>query len=250
MNEVEWDIFLDIHKDMPRQGSGRNEYTKKAYDMIPPLSHPNILDIGCGPGMQTIELAKLSGGHIIGMDIFQQYLDQLEESIRKEQLQDQVEVMNQSMLDMNFASESFNIIWAEGSIFVIGFEKGLQSWRQFITSKGYLAVHDMAWINPDPPEEIKEYWETNYPDIKTIQEHIEIIKKCNYTLLGYFPLPEDAWWEFYYEPLQNRLVDLRIKYKENPTALALIEEEQQEIDLFKKYNHWFGSVFYIMQKVD
>jgi len=250
MNEVEWDIFLDIHKDMPRQGSGRNEYTQKAFEMIPPLDHPKILDIGCGPGMQTIALAKLSAGKIIGIDIFQQYLDQLKESVIKEQLQDHVEVMNQSMLDMKFPPESFDIIWAEGSIFVIGFEKGLRTWRQFIKTQGYLAVHDMAWIHPDPPEEIKQYWEKNYPDIKTINAHREIIKKCNYTLLGYFPLPEDAWWEFYYEPLQNRLQKLRIKYKEDHTALALIEEEQHEIDLFTQYNHWFGSVFYIMQKKD
>ena len=246
--DIDWDLLCEIHKDMPRQGSGRNKYTKKAFDMIPRIDKPNILDIGCGPGMQTIALAKLSGGHVIGIDIIQQYLDQLQESIEKEHLQERVQAVNQSMDNIQFPEASFDILWAEGSIFIMGFEQGLREWRKYIKPKGYLAVHEMAWIKENPPQEIREYWERVYPQIATIEDNLRIIKQCGYRTLGYFPLPEDAWWEFYYTPLENRLKDLKIKFKDNTKAMEMIKETELEIDMFRKYNAWYGSVFYVMQK--
>ncbi|MBN2066180.1 MAG: class I SAM-dependent methyltransferase [Candidatus Thermoplasmatota archaeon] len=246
--DIDWDLLCEIHKDMPRQGSGRNKYTKKAFDMIPRIDKPNILDIGCGPGMQTIALAKLSGGHVIGIDIIQQYLDQLQESIEKEHLQDRVEAVNQSMDNIQFPEASFDILWAEGSIFIMGFEQGLREWKKFLKPKGCLAVHEMAWIKENPPQEIREYWERVYPQIATIETNLRIIEQCGYRSIGTFPLPEDAWWELYYTPLENRLKDLRIKFKDNSKAMEMIEESQLEINMFRKYNAWYGSVFYVMQK--
>jgi ubiquinone/menaquinone biosynthesis C-methylase UbiE len=50
-------IFFEIHKDLPREGPGDNESTRKAFSMLVDLpAEPDILDIACGPGMQTIEL--------------------------------------------------------------------------------------------------------------------------------------------------------------------------------------------------
>ncbi|MBU0497413.1 MAG: methyltransferase domain-containing protein [Candidatus Thermoplasmatota archaeon] len=245
---MDWDIFFDIHKDLPRQGSGRDEYTQKAFEMIPPLQQPHILDIGCGPGLQTIKLAKLTSGSIIAIDIHQPYLDQLQQHIKKENLTDRITPRNLSMFTMDFPEESFDIIWAEGSIFIVGFEQGLKQWKKYIKKNGYLAVHEMTWLKDNPPQEIKQYWNQVYPAISTIEKNLEIIKQCGYRIVGYFPLSEDAWWEFYYDPLEKRLQTLRSKYKNNPEALEMIKEEQKEIDLYRKHNHWYGSVFYIMQK--
>jgi len=245
---MDWEIFFDIHKDIPRQGSGRDKYTQKAYDMIPKLEQPLILDVGCGPGLQTIKLAKLSGGKIFAIDIHQPYLEQLRQSAEKEEVLDRIEILNKSMFNMDFPEEYFDIIWAEGSIFIIGFEKGLEEWKKYIKKDGYLAIHEMAWLKDNPPQEILDFWEQVYPAITTIENNLEIIKKCNYKLIGHFPLPEDAWWELYYTPLEKRLKKLEIKYKNNTRALEMINEEYKEINLFRKYNEWYGSVFYMMQK--
>jgi ubiquinone/menaquinone biosynthesis C-methylase UbiE len=246
--EIDWKLLLEIHKDMPRQGSGRDKYTQKAFEMIPVINKPKILDIGCGPGMQTIKLAKISNGKIIGIDIVEQFLEQLNESIKEEKLKDRVIAVNQSMLEIKYPEESFDILWAEGSIFIIGFEKGLSEWKKYIKPNGYLAVHEMAWLKNNPPKEISDYWKRVYPAITTIEDNLGIIEKCGYRIIGHFPLPEDAWWELYYTPLEKRLKDLKIKFKDNPKAMEMLEETQLEIDLFRKYNSWYGSVFYIMQK--
>jgi cyclopropane fatty-acyl-phospholipid synthase-like methyltransferase len=87
------DIFFEIHTDLPREGPGRDRYTAKAFQMLPKLESPRILDIGCGPGGPTMELARLSGGHVIGMDIHQPYLDRLSQKIEQAGLSDRVEAM-------------------------------------------------------------------------------------------------------------------------------------------------------------
>jgi ubiquinone/menaquinone biosynthesis C-methylase UbiE len=243
------EIFFEIHQGLPREGPGRNDYTRKAYEMLPASDRPQILDIGCGPGGQTMELARVSGGFVIGLDNHQPYLDVFEEKIRKAGLNERVKAINGSMFSMDFPEESFDIIWAEGSIYIIGFERGLKEWRKFIKAGRFLVVHEMTWLKPDPPKEIFDYWQKMYPGITTIPHNLEIIPQCGYDVLGHFTLPEDAWWEEYYHPLGDRLNQLREKYKDDPEALEILDTEQEEIDLYRKYSEWYGSVFYIMQKL-
>ena len=242
------DIFFEIHTDLPREGPGRDQYTAKAFHMLPKLNAPSILDIGCGPGGPTMELARLSGGHVTGIDTHQPYLDRLSQKIEEAGLTDRVEPMNCSMFEMPFPDESFDIIWAEGSIYLIGFERGLREWRRFIKPNGFLVVHEMTWLRPEPPQEIADYWKELYPGIRTVAENVELIPGCGYDLLGHFTLPEDAWWTEYYGPLADRLRELRKKYVEDAEALETLDEEQREIDMYRKYQQWYGSVFFVMHK--
>jgi len=102
------------------------KYTRKAFRMLPKLDKHHILDVGCGSGIPTMELARLSNGQIIGLDINQPLLDRLTRKIEKAGLSDRAKTLKCSMFDMDFLDESFDIIWAEGSISVIGFERGLK----------------------------------------------------------------------------------------------------------------------------
>lgn len=243
------DIFFEIHQRLPREGPGRNEYTRKAFEMLPKLDKPRILDIGCGPGGPTVELARLSGGFVIGLDNHQPYLDVLKEKIEKAGFSERMQAVNGSLFTMDFPEESFDIIWSEGSIYIIGFESGLREWRRFIKPHGFLVVHEMTWLKPDPPEEIADYWKRMYPGITTIPQNLKIIPGCGYEVLGHFPLPEDAWWEEYYHPLEERIDQLRTKYGEDEEALRILDSEHEEIELYKKYSAWYGSVFYVMQRI-
>jgi SAM-dependent methyltransferase len=242
------DIFFEIHQGLPREGPGRNTCTRKAFRMLPEMDKPRILDVGCGPGAPTMELARLTQGNISGLDIHQPYLDRLANKIEKAGLSNRVRVINRSMFEMDFPEDSFDIIWAEGSIFIIGFERGLREWRRFIKPKGFLVVHEVAWLRNDPPQEIQDYWKEQYPDIKTISENLERIPGCGYDIIGYFPLPEDAWWKEYYGPLEKRIRLLKKKYAGNTKALSVLHNEELEIEMYKKYSSWYGSVFFVMQR--
>lgn len=242
------DVFFEIHRNLLREGLGRNKYTRKAFRMLPELDAPRILDVGCGTGEPTLELARLSGGWVIGLDIHQPFLDELTKKIERAGLTDCVRVVNGSMLAMDFPDASFDVIWAEGSIFVVGFERGLREWRRLIKPDGFLVVHEMVWLHPDPPEAIFNHWKRIYPGIRTVPENLERIPDCGYGILGHFALLEDVWWTEYYAPLSERVETLRKKYAGNPEALAVVEKEQREIDMYKKYQKWYGSAFFVMRK--
>jgi len=204
-----------------------NKYTRRAFQMLPELDKPHVLDVGCGSGVPTMELARLSNGQIIGLDIDQSILDQLARKIEEAGLSDRVKTLKCSVFDLDFPDESFDIIWAEGSIARIGFEKGLKEWRRFLKPNGFLVVHD---------------------EITDMTKKLEQIPNCGYDLLEHFILPKDTWWTEYYGPLEKRVNELRAKHSDEPQALLELDKEQREIDMFKANSRRYSSVFFVMQK--
>jgi len=241
------EIDFQLDKDLLREALSK--YTRKAFKMIGKLDKPRILDVGCGSGVPTMELARLSKAEIVGLDINQPLLDRLARKIEKAGLSDRVKTVKCSMLDMDFPDESFDIIWAEGSTFIIGFEKALKEWRRFLKPKGFLIAHEMTWSHPDPPQEVYNYWRgLAASGIRTVAEYLEQIPACGYDVVGYFTLPEDAWWIEYFGPLESRIQELRLKYVNDSKALEVLNKEQQEIDLSRKYHQWYGSAFFVVQR--
>lgn len=242
------DIFFELHRDIPREGPGDNNSTRKAFSLLANLpAQPRILDIGCGPGMQTIELAKVSAGSILAIDTHQPFLDELAKRAEREGVAGTISSLNKSMLDLNFELGSFDVIWSEGAIYIIGFEKGLREWQPFLKRGGYLAVTELSWLKPEPPAEPKAFWDENYPGMKTQEENLDILRKAGYREVGHFVLPESSWWDDYYTPLEKRIVILTEKYRDDEEAMALLHESQRESDLYRKYSNWYGYIFYIME---
>jgi ubiquinone/menaquinone biosynthesis C-methylase UbiE len=241
------ETILQADRDMLR---GRlSKYTRKAFHMLPELDKPRILDVGCGSGVPTMELARLSNGQITGLDINQPLLDRLARKIEKAGLSDRVKTVNCSMFDMDFPDESFDIIWAEASTFNIGFERALKEWRRFLKPKGYLVTHEMTWLRPDTPQEVYNYWKDLADSgIRTVREYLEQIPACGYDVIEYFTLPDDAWWVEYYDHLEKRIQELRPKYINDSRALEVLDETQREIDMSRKYHEWYSSAFFIMKK--
>ena len=186
-------IFFEAHQGLPRQNPGRDEYTEKAFRMLATSGNPRILDIGCGSGAPTLELARLSDGEIIGIDITQLLIDESVQKIEDAQLSHRVKVLNCSMFEMDFPDESFDIVWAEGSIYSIGFDRGLREWRRLVKPGGFVAVHEAVWLQPDPPEEIVQYFAKMYSGMRMVDENLAAIPDCGYEIVGHFTLPEDSW---------------------------------------------------------
>jgi len=203
------------------------KYTRKAFRMLPQLDKPRILDIGCGSGVPTVELARLSDGEIVGLDIDQGMLDVLRENIEKAGLSDRVKIINRSLLDMEFQDESFDVIWAEGSIHVIGFKKGLQEWKRFLKPGGFMVVHD---------------------ERGDVGEKLEQVSACGYGLLGCFELDEKTWWAEYFVPLEKLVVETGAKYPDDPGILEALQDARRDIDMFKKAPERNSSVCFVMQK--
>jgi len=243
------EYIYELCEALPRSGPGSNEYTRRAFNTIPKLQTPPfILDIGCGQGMQTIEIAKISNGKIIALDNHQTFLDMLMEQAKKQWFEEKIIPKNISMLDMDFEKETFDIIWSEGALYFMGFQDGLKRCRQLLKDKGYLAVTELLYTVPNPPNPVVEYFESEYPDIKNIEENIETIKKEGFNLISNFTLPESAWLDNYYLPMEKELPRLNNKYQGNEVALAVFEGFRYEADFYRKYSKYYGYEFFVMQK--
>ena len=238
---------LQIEKDSLRERLAK--YTRRAFRMLPQMNKPRILDVGCGSGIPTLELARLSKGEIIGIDTDQHSLDRLTRRIEQAGFSDRVKAVNCSMLNIDFPDESFDVIWAEGSTFIIGFESALKEWRRLLKHKRFLVTHEMTWSRPDPPQEVYNYWKgIAASGIRSVTEYLEQIPACGYDVVGCFVLPEDTFWTEYYAPLEQRIQAIRLKYINDPRVLVVLDKEQQAIDLSRKYHQWYSSAFLIMQK--
>lgn len=242
------DIHREIHQGLDEVTADRREFIRKAFHILPKLDRPRILDIGCGRGGPTLELARLSGGEVIGVDIDAQALDELAARAAVEGLSEHIRVRNCSMSAMDFEEESFDVIWAEASLHVVGFEEGLDAWRRFLAAEGFLVIHEMAWLRPDPPAEVVAHWRSIFPGIRTVDEYAAEIPRHGYDLMSDFALPEEFWWANYFRPLELRIKALREKYRGDHAALAVFRTQEREVDLYRKYRAWYGSAYLVMQK--
>ncbi len=242
------DYFMELFGHLPRAGPGGREYTRKAFNMIKALpSKPKILDIGCGPGVQTLDLASFTAGKITAIDLFPQMVDRLKLKLIESGLEDRVEVLQMDMKKMDFPPEEFDLIWSEGAIYNIGFRKGLKKIRPFVKDGGFVAVSEVVWLKPDPPREVQNFWE-EYPEIAPIDEKLDIIQEIKYDNIGHFVLPPEAWTEDYYDHLQKKAERLEKKWENNPKAMNIIKDAKYEMNIFKNYHDYFGYCFFVMRK--
>lgn len=226
VDAMEDQVDSETIRDIAR--SNLCKYTRKAFYTLPKLENPRILDIGCGSGIPTIELTKLCDCRIVALDNDGFQLKLLEKRLKEQGLTDRIDIVNRSVTDMNFDKESFDIIWSEGLIFVVGFERGLEEWRYFLKPNGFMAVHD---------------------ERGDVEKKLRYIAHSGYRLLDYFILDKDVWWSEYCSPLENEIQKIRDKYPDKPEILKKFKKEQQEIDLFKKDPGKFESTFFILQKI-
>jgi len=242
------EVFYELFTGLPRQGPGDSGSTAKALALITPRPMaPRILDIGCGNGTQTLDLARLTDGTIVAVDNYQPVLETLRQRAAVLGVSQRITLMNADMGDLQLPDHQFDIIWSEGAIFVIGFDKGLREWKRLLKPGGYIAVTEAAWLKPDPPEDLFEFWNREYPAIRSVDQNLEAIDEEGYSIVGYFTLPDSSWWDDYYTPLEANVQTMRSKYAGNEDALSVIEAAQREIDLHRKYSAYYGYVFFVMR---
>lgn len=244
-----WSYFYEIYENIPRQGPGDYKSTTRALKLLPSLnSSHRLLDVGCGSGAQTIDLARMTEAQIIAVDNHPPFVAQLTKRVSDMNLAARVTAQVGDMKDLQFPDGSFDVIWSEGAISIIGFSKGLAEWRRLLAPEGYLVVSEYCWLHDDPPDELQELFLDGCSDVGDVEARRRAIAATGYRLLGEFVLPEVGWWENYYVPLGECLDRFKKAHAGNQDALAVASRSQKEIDLYQRYGDAFGYVFFIMQR--
>ncbi len=244
-----WRYFYEIYETLPRQGPGGRESTERALNLIPPLARRHrILDIGCGSGAQTIDLARATEAQIVAVDNHPPFVAQLARRAAELGFGERIRAEVDDMTDLRFPDGSFDVVWSEGSIFVVGFVGGLAKWKRLLAPGGHMVVSDLCWLRDNPPAELRDFFAAEGADVGTVADRRRAIDAAGYQLIGDFVLPDIGWWENYYVPLADSLERFRLLHAADPDALAVAARSQHEIDLYRRYRGAFGYVFFVMKR--
>jgi SAM-dependent methyltransferase len=250
-NEISiMDLIIKTHVGLERQGPGSSEMTIKALNFLDDLKkNCKVLDLGCGTGGQTMVLAQNITGKIIGMDLIPDFIKIFNENTKNLNLHERVNGIVGSMDNLSFQKEEFDLIWAEGVIDNIGFEKCLKYWNNFLKSNGYISVTCPSWFTYEHPEEIEKFWADAGSKLDTIGNNISIMQKTGYSFISAFILPEKCWTDNYFNHREAAEKELLEKYTGNKTVEEYVKNCKYEVELYSKYKKHYGYVLYIEKKV-
>ena len=250
INGIDVNLICDFFSNTERQGPGSPEVTLKALSFINNLTDRSLIaDIGCGTGGQTMVLAQHTQGHITGLDFFPGFIDLFNKNAVRLNLQDRVKGIVGSMDNLPFGEEELDLIWSEGAIYNIGFERGLNEWRKYLKTGGYIAVSESSWFTEERPAEIHNFWMNVYTEIDTIPNQVAKIQKAGYIPVATFILPENCWSEHYFAPLVRTREMFLAKYPGNKTAEEFVVFSRHEEELYSKYKEFYGYTFFIAKKI-
>jgi SAM-dependent methyltransferase len=185
---------------------------------------------------------------VTAVDNHQPFLDTLDRDAKLAGLDARITTVNASMDALPFDDESFDIIWSEGAIYIMGFDAGLAAWRRLLAPHGILVVSELTRLSEGVPEEPKRFWERNYPAMRNVAENVEAVGKAGYKPLSTYVLPKGAWFAHYYDPLELRIGELSEKYEHDEAARASLAGAREEISLFRRFGDTYGYVFYAMRR--
>lgn len=248
ITHFDFKIIADFFKRLNRQGPGSDEHTAKALSFIPELaSMKHIADIGCGSGAQTRVLAANTQAKITANDLLPEMIEELQKRMEQHGYRDRVHPLLSSMEDLAFENESLDLIWAEGSIYNIGFEKGFREWKRFIKKGGYIAVSECCWLSAARPAQM-DYLLTNFHEIDSISAKLGIIESLGYTPVAHFILPEYCWTDNYFSPMKEHIKPFLEQNGNSPAANHFIKFMKEDIFHYRTYKEYYGYVFFIARK--
>ncbi len=240
-------VIFDLHSGLPREGPGDLASLIRALDIVGPLPPaPSILDLGCGPGGQTVDLAeRIPDAWVTAVDAHEPFLAALRALAEARGVAGRIRTHLGDMASPPCPPASVDLIWCEGAAYIIGFEAALRAWKPLLKPGGRLALTEVAWLRSDPPEAAKAFW-TTYPAMRDLASLRAASREAGYRILGDFILPPEAWWTHYYGPMEARLETIAPRYRDDDVGKAVLADARAEIDLYRRHADCYGYAFLVL----
>lgn len=237
-----------MYENLPRQGPGNRACAARALSLCRDLpKDPTILDMGCGVGGQTLQLAEMTSGSIVAIDSHARSIERLQATIADRGLSLRINAIVGDMARPHQPPHSFDLIWSEGALYSIGLRNALTVCRGLLRPDGYLSFTDAIWRKEGPPQAVKAGFELDYPTMGWIGDDLAAIKDCGFELIRNFTLPDEAWWDDFYTPMEARIGELRSTYAGDAEALAILDQLAQEPEMYRRYSDFYAYEFFVVR---
>lgn len=235
--------FELAHTGLPREAPGSVATTLLLLRLAGPLpDRPRIVDIGCGAGAATLPLVGATAGEAVAVDTHEPYLRRLRAAAAAGGVDGRVHPVRARMQDLPLPAGRADLVWAEGSAYVMGFDAALAAWRRLLAPGGVLVLTEAEWTTPHPPRGAREFWDAAYPAMRTTADNVHAALAADWTVAATYLLP-DTDWAAYYDPLGARIDELA-RHGLPRSALGPVAEE---IDVRRAYGDSYGYTGYVLR---
>ncbi len=244
-----WDIFFEVYESLPRQGPGNRSCVASALGLCHELPQfPAILDLGCGVGGQSVQLAELTSGSIVAIDIHAPSIERLRASIAERRLSQRISAIVGDIASLKQPHESFDLVWSEGALYNIGLRNAIHVCHGLLRPGGYLAFTDAVWRKENPPAAVKASFDLDYPTMGWLDDVVATVTNSGFELVGHFTLPDEAWWNDFYTPMETRIAELRCKYANDVEVSAILDKLAEEPEMHRRHSDYYAYEFFVARR--
>lgn len=238
--------LFELHGLADRLAPGSEASTVRALQMLPALPPaPRVVDLGCGTGASTLALARAlpDDAEIIAVDVHPPYIQRLRGRAKLAGLADKIVPRVADMRSLGIRPGSVDLVWAEGSLYTVGFAHGCDLCRRLLGPRGAVGVSELVWRTDDPSPAAREFWAEHYPDMRRVEDILAGMHSHGYTAVGHFLLPDEDW-RAYYDELQQRRAAFGAR-RDDPAARAALALTGAEIELYERHGDDYGYAFFV-----
>ncbi|MEU8760472.1 bifunctional class I SAM-dependent methyltransferase/N-acetyltransferase [Streptomyces sp. NPDC048659] len=236
-----------MHHGLERQGPGSDTTTRRLLSLAGPLpERPRVLDLGCGPGRAALLLTEEAGAEVTAVDLHEPFLAELRETAAARGLDSRIHTLRADMGALQELPDgSFDLVWAESSAWVLGFDRALAEWRRLLAPGGTLVLTECVWTTDEPGEAARAFWDGSYP-LRTVTANAAAAVGAGYHVLATFLQPEEDW-DAYYGPLAARAeaADLSV-----PGMAEAVAGARAEIALRREHGAGYGYAGFVLRPAD
>jgi len=238
------EAFWKLHEDLPRQGPGSIQTSDHLFSIATKNKVPaTAIDMGCGTGVGALYLAH-KGVQVLAIDTNESYLQKLHTLAHEQHMESLIITKHASMDDVS-SLDTVDLIWAEGTMYIIGWEKALTVWSQLLMPGGIIVATDCFWLTDKPSSRAAKFWEAD-PNMMDLEQAKQLIQRCGFDVLDTYVQPDSDWFDPYYIPLQSNID--KNSSSTDPTMIEMLQITQEEIDVRRECGNEYGHVGFVMKK--
>jgi len=242
--------LCELYEGLPRQGPGNRACAEKALGLCRDLPRsPTVLDLGCGVGGPTLQLAALLPDAVItAIDRHAPSIARLRAAVAERGLEDRVRPTVGDMAQPGLPPENLDLVWSEGALYNLGLENALRLCYRLLRPGGYLAFTDAVWRTDHPHPEVKASFDLDSPSMGRVPDVLAALSNTGFSLVDHFTLPDEAWWDDFYTPMERRIAALRLTHAGDAEALHMLDQLAREPELHRRHSESYAYQFFVARR--